>query len=183
MNEFIAKKGLISQGNAQISGSLTVTNGITASISGLHIGNTIGSASTASYVAGYNIDGQVSSSQYADFALTTDTASFAWYAESSSYALSASYVDVTAFDNLVLAFEFKFSTNTSATDPGNGKFKYDNAASQSISNVYVSYKTNNGLDISGIINSLHSGSYNLYIQQKSDATKASIFQVVNENND
>jgi len=101
------------------------------------------------------------------------------YPITSSWSETASYVDTAAFDNLVLTFEFKFSNTTTAGDPGNGKFRYNSAASQSITNVYVSSTTNNGLDISTIVNSLHSGSYQLYIQQKSDSTKASIFQVAN----
>ena len=57
-HEFIAKKGFISQGNAQVSGSLTVSGGISGSISGLHIGNTIGTSSwanTASYMTASSI--------------------------------------------------------------------------------------------------------------------------------
>ena len=74
-NEFVAKKGLISQGNAQVSGSLVVTNGVTASLLGLHVGNTIGSAS------------------YAETASSATSASWAPsnFNGSASYALTASF--------------------------------------------------------------------------------------------
>jgi hypothetical protein len=45
-NEFVAKNGLISQNNSTVSGSLTVTQYITGSISG----SLTGTATTASYV-------------------------------------------------------------------------------------------------------------------------------------
>ena len=45
-NEFVAKNGLISQNNTIVSGSLTVTQGITGSFSGA----LTGTATTASYV-------------------------------------------------------------------------------------------------------------------------------------
>ena len=45
-NEFVAKNGLISQNNTTVSGSLTVTQGITGSFSG----SLTGTATTASYV-------------------------------------------------------------------------------------------------------------------------------------
>ena len=44
-NEFVAKNGLISQNNTTVSGSLTVTQGITGSLSG-----SATSATTASYI-------------------------------------------------------------------------------------------------------------------------------------
>jgi hypothetical protein len=44
-NEFVAKNGLISQNNTTVSGSLTVTQGITGSFSG----SLAGTATTASY--------------------------------------------------------------------------------------------------------------------------------------
>lgn len=115
-------------------------------------------ANTASYVQGFNVDGMV---------------------VSASYAISASNVDSAVFNNLVLALEFKFVGNLSATDPGNGKFKYDNGDQTAISNIYISSTTNNGLDVTAIIKSLNSGSIQLYIQQKNDSTKASLFQVAN----
>jgi len=61
-NEFVIKNGYFSQGNSNITGSLTVTGGVTASLQG-----------TASY------------------STTAATASYILNAVSSSYALTASY--------------------------------------------------------------------------------------------
>jgi hypothetical protein len=77
-HEFIAKKGLISQGNAQVSGTLTVTNGITASLFGT--ASYAITSVTASYVTSSNIVGIVSSASY------TLTSSYIKNAESSSWS-------------------------------------------------------------------------------------------------
>jgi hypothetical protein len=176
--------------NVDISASLKAAPNVTVDFTqaATVTGSFSGDASELTHVsASYIVPEANATASYAltsSFALNaagnSNSSSWASSSISASYAETASYVNPLAFDNLVLAFEFKFSTDTSATDPTSGDFKYDNAASASISNVYISYQTNNGLDISGIIESLHSGSYNLYIQQKSDANKASIFQVTNE---
>jgi hypothetical protein len=47
-NEFVAKNGLISQNNTTVSGSLTVTQGITGSFTGSLTGSLLGTASFAS---------------------------------------------------------------------------------------------------------------------------------------
>jgi hypothetical protein len=79
-NEFIARNGLISQNNSVVTGSLTVTQGITGSLQG--------TATTASYILN-----AVSSS----FALTASyvqnaqSASYVLQAVSSSFALTASF--------------------------------------------------------------------------------------------
>jgi hypothetical protein len=70
-NEFVAKNGLISQNNSTVTGSLTVTNGITGSLFGTS--SWAQNALTASYVE------------------TAQTASYVLQAVSASYALSASY--------------------------------------------------------------------------------------------
>lgn len=69
-NEFVAKNGLISQNNTIVSGSLTVTQGVTGSFSGSLTG-TVTTASfattaqTASYITSSNIVGTVLSASYA----------------------------------------------------------------------------------------------------------------------
>jgi hypothetical protein len=50
MNEFVARNGLIALDNSIVTGSLTVTNGITGSLSGSHVGDTTGTASWAQNV-------------------------------------------------------------------------------------------------------------------------------------
>ena len=210
MHEFIAKKGLISQGNAQVSGSLTVTNGITASVQG-----TASYALTASYIT--DIDALTvasaswaSSSISASYSLTasyalnispSDTASYAFYAISSSvaqtasyisssaifdssvygltssYSITSSYIDPTFFNNLTLTMDYTFKSTTSATDPGKGNFQYNSSATASITNIYIDVITNGGVDITKIIQALNSGSYLVFVQQKSDSTKSALFNV------
>jgi hypothetical protein len=77
-NEFIARNGIISLDNSQITGSLNVSDGIT--------GNLTGTATTASYVLN-----AVSSSR-ASSAANADTASYVLQAVSASFATTASYL-------------------------------------------------------------------------------------------
>jgi autotransporter-associated beta strand protein len=69
-NEFVARNGVIALNNSSITGSLGVTNGITGSLSGSHVGDTTGTAS---------------------WAQNATTSSYILNAASSSYTLSASY--------------------------------------------------------------------------------------------
>ena len=57
-NEFVAKNGLISQNNSTISGSLTVTQGITGSL--------FGTATTASYVLNAVSSSYATTASYAE---------------------------------------------------------------------------------------------------------------------
>ena len=106
-NEFIARNGVIALANSSISGSLTVSGGITGSFSGSLVGSasyatTANSASyalTASYVSGSS--GSSISASYAltaSYAQNAVSASFfsgsisnAVFATSASYAATASY--------------------------------------------------------------------------------------------
>lgn len=106
-NEFIARNGVIALANSSISGSLTVSAGITGSFSGSLVGSasyatTANSASyalTASYVSGSS--GSSISASYAltaSFATNAVSASFfsgsisnAAFATSASYSATASY--------------------------------------------------------------------------------------------
>ena len=81
-NEFVAKNGLISQNNSTVSGSLTVTQGITGSLSGSVI-----LASTASYITSSNIVGTVLSASYAATSSFVATASWATNAVTASEVL------------------------------------------------------------------------------------------------
>jgi hypothetical protein len=81
-NEFVAKNGLISQNNTIVSGSLTVTQGITGSLSG-----SVTLATTASYVL------QAVSASFAT------TASYALNAEGGSGGISQGKVVAIATGN------------------------------------------------------------------------------------
>ena len=99
------------------------------------------------------------------------------WANSASFADSASYINPSVFNSLILPFEFTYKNVITSGDPGKGNFRYNSLSSGSITQIYLNSTTNGGLDITGIINSLKSGSYSIYVQQKTDSTKASLFAV------
>lgn len=98
-NEFRIKNGFLSTGNSEITGSLIVTSGVTASLQGTaSFAISSSYAQTASYVetaqtASYVLN--AISSSYSTFALSALSASYAPGTPtiSSSYALTASYVN------------------------------------------------------------------------------------------
>lgn len=111
--------------------------------------------------------------------LSAISASWASSSISSSYAITASFVDASGFSALVIPLQFTYKNSISSADPGKGNFRYNSLTSGSITEIYIDQFTGGGLDVSGIIDSLRSGSYRLYIQQKNDATKASLFSISN----
>jgi hypothetical protein len=88
MNEFIARNGLIALDNSTITGSLTVTGGITGSLFGTAswAQNAITASSAANAIS-------ASFATSASFSQTSNTASYVLNAVSASYALTASYVE------------------------------------------------------------------------------------------
>ena len=106
-NEFIIKNGYFSQGNSNITGSLTVTGGVTASLQGTAswATNSISAsyapapasasyATTASYVSNAVSASYSTTASYATTALTASnalTASYVSNAVSASYATTASH--------------------------------------------------------------------------------------------
>jgi len=85
-NEFKIKNGFLSEGNSQITGSLTVTGGITGSLQG--------TATTASFVTASNVVGTVTS---ASFAVSAS------YAATSSYAMNGGVTQLLAGPNVTLS--------------------------------------------------------------------------------
>ena len=71
---------------------------------------------------------------------------------------------------------WNFDTSTVAADPGNKKFRLNNATLASVTEIYVNDTTNQGFDIGQIASFLASG-MRIYIQQKNDSTRAALFQV------
>ena len=70
--------------------------------------------------------------------------------------------------------EWRFSTSTTASDPGNGNFRYDNSTLASVTNIYFDDNASGGFDVGTIFSTLASGD-KIYIQQNTDATKAALF--------
>lgn len=77
---------------------------------------------------------------------------------------------------ITLQGQWKFDTAITASDPGNKKFKYDNATLANITNIYISETTNNNNDASNILGILAAGN-RLYIQQDDDASRAVLVEV------
>lgn len=71
---------------------------------------------------------------------------------------------------------WNFDTATTATDPGNKKFKFNNATLASVTAIYVNDTTNQNFDASTIIGFLQSGN-RIYVQQHDDPTRAALFSV------
>ena len=98
-NEFVAKNGLISQNNSIVSGSLTVTQGITGSFSG-SVSGYVPNTATSSFVTNSETSSFVQNSQTSS--MTVATASYITSSNvigtvlSASYAATASYVPNTA---------------------------------------------------------------------------------------
>jgi hypothetical protein len=130
------------------------------------------------------------SASYAPFVQTyqTNTVSSSWASSSlsssysnlaltASYALSCSYLNPEAVNSFILPFQFKFSSTTTLGNPGTGNFRYNSNETGSITNIYVSKTTSGGIEASVIFKEFNSGSTVLYIQEKDDSTKSSLFGV------
>jgi hypothetical protein len=106
-NEFVTRNGLIAQANSQITGSLTVTGGITGSLFG-----TSSFAVSASYAL---------NSTSASYSLNSTTASYAINSTSASYALTSSYAsNADLLDGLnSTAFVLNTQTGSFATTGSN----------------------------------------------------------------
>ena len=75
-------------------------------------------------------------------------------------------------------FNWKFSTNTTAVDPGTGKFRLNNSNPLLATQMYVnSICDGTGLDIDTIFSAIN-GTFSIYVQDTSDATKFIQFTTV-----
>lgn len=91
-NEFVVRNGLISLDSSAISGSLTVTQGITSSLFGTSSWSSNSVSASRAQTASFALN--ANSSSYALSASRAETSSFALNANSSSFALSASWAPV-----------------------------------------------------------------------------------------
>ena len=71
---------------------------------------------------------------------------------------------------------YRFDTATTATDPGNSKFKLNNATLASVTNIYVNDSTVAAFDIGTLAGFLVAGN-RIYIQENDDSSRAALFQV------
>jgi hypothetical protein len=78
---------------------------------------------------------------------------------------------------ITLAFEWRFSTDTdTGVDPGNGRFRYNNASPILVTDIALDDEARSGFDVGNIIGILKSGD-RLYVQQKDTASNAQLFEV------
>ena len=157
MNEFVARNGLLALDNSAITGSLTVTNGITGSLFGT--ASWANNATTSSYIlnaasASYALS--ASYSQTASYVLNavsaslSTTASYVLNAASASYALSSSYAVTASFalnaGTSVAAAGDKITTGsvTASVDITGGIFELISGSSTFL---YVSSSGNVGVGV------------------------------------
>ncbi len=85
-------------------------------------------------------------------------------------------ISASSVSGITITAEWKFDTATADADPGNKKFRLNNAVQGSATYVYVSDTTNSGVDMSNILTTLESGNF-IYLQKSNDAGKAILFEV------
>jgi len=80
-------------------------------------------------------------------------------------------------DQLTFTSEWRFDSNTTGADPGEGKFRLDTVTPQvSATNIYIDDLNRQGMDMGLIYSTLTSGDA-IFIQQKADSTRALLFEV------
>jgi hypothetical protein len=94
------------------------------------------------------------------------------YTDTAIQAASASIVQT----GVTIASEWRFSSATDATDPGNGKFKLNNATQNLSTAMYVDDLNRQGVDMGLLISRLNTGDI-IYIQERDDSSKALLFEV------
>jgi len=91
--------------------------------------------------------------------------------------------NLTGVGNAVSAnLSWKFSTTTSNSDPGSGSLRYNNSTPLSISEIYIDNITENGIDAKVILDRIKSGAQ-IYVQQRDDSSKATLFNVTGDSID
>ena len=71
---------------------------------------------------------------------------------------------------------YRFQTSIVEADPGNGNLRYDNATPASVTELFISSTTDNGVDLQNIL-SFISANDRIYFQQDNDASKYILFDV------
>jgi hypothetical protein len=77
---------------------------------------------------------------------------------------------------VTLQSSWRFSTDVTATDPGNKTIKFDNATLADVTEIYVSSTTNENGDANTILGLLVAGN-RMYVQQQDDASRAVLFEL------
>lgn len=75
-----------------------------------------------------------------------------------------------------LGTTWAFATDTSASDPGAGVFKYDNATQGSATAIYISDTADAGVDAGDVLDEISTNDY-IYVQDRADKAKFHLFRV------
>ncbi len=92
------------------------------------------------------------------------------------------FIQAYVADNITITAEWKFSTSTTEADPGNNRFRLNNATQENSTFIYIDDLSKQGVDMGNLINKLKSGDL-IYIQEKSDSSRAILFTVNGDTED
>ena len=98
------------------------------------------------------------------------------------YVLTADGADSMSFQpssggGASVTASWRFSTSLVAADPGNGRFRLNNADASLATQIYIDDLTDGNVDFSTIFNLLSAGD-KIYIQNEGDANEAILVSVV-----
>ena len=82
----------------------------------------------------------------------------------------------------MLGSVWEFDSNTTASDPGSGKFRLNNATQSSATAMYVSQTSGNGVDYAGVFGAMRSGD-RLYVQDEEDSSRFHILTLTGTGTD
>jgi hypothetical protein len=135
-NEFVARNGLISQNNSTVTGSLTVTNGITGSLFG-----------TASWASNSITSSYILNAVSASFASTASFLPVGTYSITSSWAtnaLTASFLPVGTY-NITSSWTQSASQAISSSFVTTASYALNGGVTQIIAGTNISISPSNGL--------------------------------------
>jgi len=85
-------------------------------------------------------------------------------------------------NNITITAEWEFSNSTTEGDPGNKKFRMNNATQANSTFLYINDTDKQNVDMGRLIDKLKSGDL-IYIQEKKDSTRAILFEVSGDSED
>lgn len=68
-----------------------------------------------------------------------------------------------------VSLSWRFSTTTTAANPGSKRIRFNNATPASVTEIYINDTTNNNVDASALLNALSAGD-RIFVQESADAT-------------
>ena len=86
------------------------------------------------------------------------------------------YLQIQVANNITITAEWRFSTTTTEADPGNARFRLNNATQENSTFLYMDDIDKQGVDMGNLISKLKNGDL-IYIQEKADASRAILFEV------